>query len=66
MFRKFPELRNLGIESSGDDDGDDYDDGDEKDKDNETNVLKNEALVESIGGSDVVSASDAFDVVSLY
>ena len=34
MFRKFPELRKLGIESSSDDDED------EADQENETNILK--------------------------
>ena len=64
MFRKFPELRKLCIESSGDDEDDDDDDGDEKDQDNETNILKGEVIDESIGGSDVASANDAFDAVS--
>ena len=64
MFRKFPELRNFGVESSSDDDDDE--DDDEKDKDNETktNILKGEVIDESIGGSDVASANDAFDAVS--
>ena len=45
MFRKFPELRNFGVESSGDDEDDGDDDGDKKDQDNETNLLKNEAVI---------------------
>ena len=65
MFRKFPELRNLGIESSGDED-DDEDDGDEEYQDNETNILKEKVIDESIGVDDNL-ASDAdvpFEAVS--
>ena len=62
MFRKFPELRRLGIESSGDDD-------DEEDQDNETNILKEEVINESIDGVDNNLASDAdvpFEAVSPF